>query len=301
MISYRHILSSLSAAALIFLLSATSCTRIAPGHNGTVPISFDLLPLSKTIVESAADMTEFAVWGQHTSTDASTVSTIFNATCIYNDFGWTYDSPRYWTEGSYSFYALHPYKQAINTTCTTDGLTIDFKSPEADIDLMIADADRTYTPTDPTTAAAVPLTFEHLLARVIIEVRTEADNLSVSSLSLSGEIIDAYYDATSAQWDLGQTTGNHEADISEGGIIISSTAATVLDLLMIPQTPDDVQISVSYSTGENDPETHGVSLPSTTSWEKGRQYRYTLTLGTTDANISVEVVNWAVEDYTVEW
>ena len=80
------------------------------------------------------------------------------------------------------------------------------------------------------------------------------------------------------------------------------------DLLLIPQTPGDdangldpITITATYSVGGAAPETKELTLPADPAWQPGRHYRYTLTLGTTDVTLNIDVADWTTQDYTVEW
>ena len=73
---------------------------------------------------------------------------------------------------------------------------------------------------------------------------------------------------------------------------------TVLELLLIPQTPGDgtnghdpINIEVSY-TLNGQSETKTVNLPSTPAWEPGRHYRYTLTVGSADVTLNIDITDW---------
>ena len=298
-------LHHIPAALILPLLLAVSCTKHSPEQDRSA-IAFAPAPHTKSIVEDPEDIQSFAVWGYFTPEGNTASEEIFSCTKVYrpdDGFGnWTYDSPRYWTEGSYRFYAVHPDTTAVKAECTDDtGLTIDFSSPAADIDLMTAAATRTYSATDPASVDAVPLDFGHLLARVSVVAETGAEDAVVNSLTLSGIVLDGRYDAGNADapWTLGTALAMIDADISDEGLLLSTEEANSLlpNLLLIPQTPGSVE--VTYTIGDAEPETKTLSLPSDLVWQSGRHYCYTLTIGSADVLLSVEMVLWTERDYTV--
>lgn len=301
-------LHHIPAALILPLLLAVSCTKHSPEQDRSA-IAFAPAPHTKSIVEDPEDIHSFAVWGYFTPEGNTASEKIFSCTKVYrppdDGFGnWTYDSPRYWTEGFYRFYAVHPFPDttAVTAACTDGtGLTIDFSSPAADIDLMTAAATRTYSATDPASADAVPLDFGHLLARVSVVAETGAEDAVVNSLILSGIVLDGSYDAGNADapWTLGTAQAMIDADISDEGLLLSTEEANSLlpNLLLIPQTPGSVE--VTYTIGDAEPETKTLSLPSDPVWQSGRHYCYTLTIGSADVLLSVEMVLWTERDYTV--
>lgn len=300
-------LHHIPAALILPLLLAVSCTKHSPEQDRSA-IAFAPAPHTKSIVKAPAEMQPFAVWGYFTPKGNTASEEIFSRTKVYrpdDGFGdWTYDSPRYWTEGSYRFYAVHPFPDAtaVKAACTDGtGLTVDFSSPAADIDLMTAAATPTYSAAYPASADAVPLDFGHLLARVSVVAETGAEDAVVNSLTLSGIVLDGSYDAGNADapWTLGTALAMIDADISDEGLLLSTKEANSLlpNLLLIPQTPGSVE--VTYTIGDAEPETKTLSLPSDPVWQSGRHYCYTLTIGSADVLLSVEMVQWTERDYTV--
>lgn len=209
-------------------------------------------------------------------------------------------------------------------SASPEGVYIDYYySPAASHDLMTASADRNYPSGG---SGEVAFTFEHLLARVSIAVQTGASGLYVQSLEFSGMSILGAYNHTDAYAGRWQTltsaslppsfpaseplTGTFRADLT--GVTFPLTpndpVTLIPDLLLIPQTPGNAAagespstLTVTYRIGQGDWETRSADIPSTTAWESGHHYRYTLTLGTADVGLEVEVANWTVKDYTVEY
>ena len=299
-----------TAAALTLLLPAlTACTivsRTVPAADE--PITFDsFLPdVTKAgVVESAGDMTEFAVWGWHTAADATGAdqTAIFDEEKVYRDLpgsSWTYDVPRFWVEGSYDFYALHPYPftkdddSGVTARVTADGITsITLNSPNADIDLMTATATRDYPDEGD---GAVAFTFDHLLSRVSFVAATGSDNIIVNNLTLSGIAFSGTY--ASSGWVLDETSSISAVS----GIAVSTSGTTdLLDMLLIPQTISaECILTLGYSAdGQKVEKT--LIIPASPEWVAGKSYVYTLRLHYTDATLTVSVEPWVVEDIAVQW
>ena len=297
----RHTLLRTAAALTLLLPALTACTIVSQRESGPdEPITFaSFLPdVTKAgVVESEANMTEFAVWGWHTAADATGAdqTAIFDREKVYRDLPgspWTYDVPRFWVEGSYDFYALYPFTEAdgsgVTVTCTADGITsITLNSPKADIDLMTATATREYDPADPTTASAVAFTFEHLLVKISIVVRTEGlgtGTVSLMNLLLTGPELTATYYPQSGWSDLPEvpedesTLIDYKPDDPSGVVLTDKGVIIVEDRLLIPtDQPSAYSVVINYMDGSSQ-KTSTAELPSIPIWQPGESYIYTLTI-----------------------
>lgn len=320
------------------LPAVTSCDKVPAGEQpGDTPIAFNSAVSTKAPVESENNMTEFtefAVWAAYYSNDVL-VSEPFVNTRVYKatDGTWTYDDIKYWQEGDWHFEAFYPLpstlhvekpvhekKDALDVSFTApkgegtewEGLTVNYYyGPTASRDLMTAEYTRTYTATDPD-ASAVDLSFNHLLSRVTISVKTSSSNVSLTALTFSGMGVLGEYNGAenSGKWRLltsipelsNVPAGSFSADPSKitSPLPSDGTPVDVLsDLLLIPQTPGDgtndldpINIVVSYTLNGGQPETKTVNLPSTPAWEPGRHYRYTLTVGSADVTLNIDITDW---------
>ena len=321
----RHTLLRTAAALTLLLPALTACTIVSQRESGPdEPITFaSFLPdVTKAgVVESEAAMNEFAVWGWHTAADATGAdqTAIFDREKVYRDgtvpgSPWTYDVPRFWVEGSYDFYALHPDPftkddgSGVTATCTADGITsIALNSPNADIDLMTATATRNY-PGDGD--GAVAFTFDHLLSRVSIQAEAGADNIDIISLTLSNIALDGTYDpaAASDHWTCGTADGSILAEIPQSGLPLNSETATgIADWLFIPQTlsvsPGTPASATVVYTISGVPETKYITLPQEPIWAAGKHYKYVLYLGMTDVTLNIYITPWDASGTTneVKW
>lgn len=327
------------------LPAVTSCDKVPAGEQpGDSPIAFNSAVSTKAPVEpveSEDDMTEFAVWAAYYIND-DLVSEPFVNTRVYKatDGTWTYDDIKYWQEGKWHFEAFYPLPSDLQATkpvqgkdaleviftapkgegAVLEGLTVNYYyGPTASHDLMTAEYTRTYTATTPD-ASAVDLSFNHLLSRVTISVKTSSSNVSLTDLTFSDMSVLGEYNGVenSGKWRLltsiqelsNVPPGSFSADLSKitSPLPSDGTPVDVLsDLLLIPQTPGDgtnghapINIKVSY-TLNGQSKTKTVSLPSTPAWEPGRHYRYTLAVGSADVTLNINVVSWDEENYNVSW
>lgn len=321
--------------ALLFasgLPAVTSCDKVPAGEQpGDTPIAFNSAVSTKAPVESEDDMTEFAVWAAYYDSDGMTEPFVNTKVYKATDGTWTYDDIKYWQEGDWHFEAFYPMpstlhvekpvheQDALKVTFTApkeegavlEGLTIDYYyGPTASHDLMTAEHTRKYTATNPD-ASAVALTFNHLLSRVTISVKTSSSNVSLTALTFSGMSVLGEYNGAenSGKWRLltelkelsDVPPGSFSADLSKitSPLPSDGTPVDVLsDLLLIPQTPGDgtnghdpINIEVSY-TLNGQSETKTVNLPSTPAWEPGRHYRYTLSVGSADVTLNIDITDW---------
>ena len=255
----------------------------------------------------------------------------------YNDV-WVYDDLQMWQEGDWHFEAFYPLPSELRKTKPVlnedalevnftaahsgsqtglEGLTINYYyGPNASYDLMTAEADRSYPAEG---GNAVQFTFSHLLSRVSIAVKTTTDDVTLNSLTFAGMSVLGAYNTVghSGQWqlltdfkELSNVPAGSFSDLNDdipSPLHSDGTSVDVLsDLLLIPQTPGDgttghapITLEVTYAIGDAAPETKTIALPSSTPWEPGHHYRYTLKLAMADVTLSVDMVPWDERDYTV--
>lgn len=323
------------------LPAVTSCDKVPAGEQpGDTPIAFNSAVSTKAPVESENAMTEFAVWAYYVN-DGSMTEPFFNTEVYKTDGTWTYDGLKYWQEGNWHFEAFYPLpsdlqaikpvqgKDALEVIFTApkgegavlEGLTINYYyGPTASHDLMTAEHTRTYTATNPD-ASAVDLRFNHLLSQVTISVKTSSSNVSLTALTFSGMSVLGEYNGVgnSGKWRLltripylsNVLAGSFSADPSKitSPLPSNGTPVEVLsDLLLIPQTPggsadsqNPIKIDITYKMAEGQEQSHSIYLPSDTSWDPGRHYHYTLSIGSAKVTLKVNVVDWDERNFSVEF
>ena len=314
-----------------------SCDKVPVGEQpGDTPIAFNSAVSTKAPVESEDDMTEFAVWAAYNDMSGDPASMVMDGIRVYRSTPsgneWTYDDIKLWRDGRWEFRALYPNPQSLNqdgnnileADCyvqkteeqSEKGVYIQYyDGSAADIDLMLAEDSRQYPDGG---AGAVQFTFSHILSKVSLAVKSEGNaEITVTDLKFSGMVVYGRYnynDGSSEEWQdrwriIPQTVeGDSMVDVPEGEFSLTQSVSidigqteTVLELLLIPQTPEGITVNLTYMVGTNIPESRTVSIPSEPVWEPGHQYLYTLSIGTTDMTVSVDVVNWDEKNYTVEW
>ena len=318
-----HIQATAAAAALL-LPALTACTIVThTEQTPDEPIAFaSFIPDgTKAVVENASDMDNaFAVWGYRTPEGgtAADVQTVFDGVEVFRDntgSPWTYEIPRFWVEGHYEFYALHPYpdgtdisKPAADAEVTASyiagqGISIVLNSPKADIDLMTATASRDYSAADPD-ASDIAFSFDHLLSRVSINAEAGAGDVKITSLTFSGMFDGGKY--TDGRWDF---TG-HDADgsfsLPEGGtvqIVPGEPVPVLPDLLLIPQTPGSgctIALTCTLDGTEQEPVT--LPIPSDPAWSAGQHYVYTVKLNDVqDVTLNINVLDWEEDNYSMNF
>ena len=325
------------------LPAVTSCDKIPAGEQpGDTPIAFNSAVSTKVPVESENDIDEFAVWAAYYSDGILDDEPFENTTVAKTADGiWTYDNLKYWQEGDWHFEAFYPLpsdlqatepvqgEDALNVTFTApkeegavlEGLTVNYYyGPTASHDLMTAEHTRTYKATNPD-ASAVDLSFNHLLSRVTISVKTNSSNVSLTALTFSGmSVLGAYNTAGNpGNWRLltsipelsNVPPGSFSADPSKlpSPLPSNGTPVDVLsDLLLIPQTPggsadsqNPIKIDITYKMAKGQEQSHSIYLPSDTSWDPGRHYHYTLSIGSAKVTLKVNVVDWDERNFSVEF
>ena len=130
-----------------------------------------------TRLAATADATSFSAgdaFGLFAYHNASATPDFMNNQRVtFDGTSWTYSPTKYWprTDGDrLSFYAYYPWRESVDgdtvkaSSSTDNRLTIDYCCPNANIDLMASDKEENQTLT--TNKGQVPLSFQHLLARV---------------------------------------------------------------------------------------------------------------------------------------
>ncbi len=203
-----------------------------------------------------------------------------------------------------------------------EGLTVNYYyGPNASLDLMTAEHTRTYMVTEPSASAPVDFKFNHLLSRVTISVKTSSSNVSLTALTFSGmSVLGEYNSAKNPEkWHLltsipelsSVPAGSFSADPPKitSPLPSNGTPVEVLsDLLLIPQTPggsadsqNPIKIDITYKMAEGQEQSHSIYLPSDTSWDPGRHYHYTLSIGSAKVTLKVNVVDWDERNFSVEF
>ena len=194
---------------------------------------------------------------------------------------WALETPEYWLpDTDYYFKAFYPselYAGTLKVANTNENqdFTIEGYDITKQEDIMVASATASVEAGAPAPASGsvVPLEFEHLLANVVVKVKSEIPNVTVSNVSFEGVAQSGKYEKNI--WTAGQTvsfgkqyTGDplvkdaeNYVDVTNGGILV------------IPETINGSQkmyITTSHKVYDF------ILQPIT--WESGMLYTYTLTI-----------------------
>ena len=339
--SLRILLNAAAALSLLVSTSSCIKVTPDSGDQAEHYIGFTSSVGTKAPVESAANMDEFAVWAAYTAAGEEPEVPmkevrVYRAT---DNDAWVYDDLQMWREGDWHFEAFYPLPSELHKTepvlnedalevnftavhsgsqTGLEGLTVNYYyGPTASYDLMTAEADRSYPAEG---GNAVQFTFSHLLSRVSIAVKTTTGDVTLSSLTFAGMSVLGAYNTFGhpGQWqlltdfkDLSNVQPGSFSDLNDNipsPLPSDGTSVDVLsDLLLIPQTPGTAQVKVTYTigadgSGAGTSETKSLPLPADPAWQPGRHYRYTLTLGTADVTLNIDVVDWEpAEDNNITW
>ena len=301
-----------------FSLMMISCTSTILEKSDTiekVPISFSVPQIvTRAAVNNVNDLSDFRVWGwRRVSIDATEYFSVFDGEKVTKDSGWNYEGGiRYWNKGEfYNFYAVHPVYDDVNIDNLGNITINNFNSSvigENAVDLMIAARQNMDTPQN------IDLKFSHELAKVNIIVKSEGSDITIKSISL----INAGYlgNFSNGTWSI--TSKSREGDpatFSKSDIQLNSVATEVNvfgDMLLLPlsETDFDSKIKIEYSYLYNEqsydsgPKEISLKTATVISWDKGGNYKYTITIPrfTEELKLEVSVLPWnKVDDAYLEW
>lgn len=195
---------------------------------------------------------------------------------------WGYEGLEYWIPGAtYWFKAFYPTMPSAGTltvdnTSSTQSFTIaDFDISQQE-DIMVATAkcsvaDGAKFPT--TGSSVVDLDFQHLLACVVIELKSEIANVTVSEISLEDIAQTGNY--SNGIWTSEQTVTINKQYSGEALVKDAKDFVDVTDggFLVIPEAIGGRQKMIIRTSHKN----YEVVIPVIT-WELGKKYTYTLTI-----------------------
>lgn len=213
-------------------------------------------------------------------------STSFAKDVVYNATYdvWAFESPEYWIPNTdYYFKAFYPAQLTADTleVANTDK-NQDFTIKGYDIteqeDIMVASAKASVEAgaSAPTNGSVVPLNFQHLLANVIVKIKTEV-NVTINNVSLKYVPVNGSY--TNGLWSYSSqgniekvgldktlsSSSNEYHDVTDGGFLVFPSSVSGTSLFI--RTSD---------------KTYELPLQAPGSWVAGNRYTYTLTIKQND-------------------
>lgn len=329
------------AAALFLTIFMSSCTKVITDSRTETGqyIEFSTTVGTKAPVESADQISEFAVWASFMPAGNDIQEVPMNGITVYRDrYGmWTYDELKKWQAGEWHFSAFYPLPSSFTSGVSDDVINIAFNSqnvqagldglainyyycPAASHDIMTAMDDRIYSMAAPD-SSPVHLSFSHLLSRISIAVRSDTGEISLKSLRFEGMGILGDYNTTAEnkdKWRLQSeipglpgvvSTGKFEAATSTlpDPLPAGESIPAIQDLMLIPQTVNspsgssEVLIYVEYVIGNGNISRESVISVPSIEWKSGRHYNYTVKVNTADVSLNLNVVDWDERNFSVEF
>lgn len=309
--------------ALALLLTAgitASCADdLTDGSTTGTPIAFDAPRATET--RAAVEGTSFPrgssfrVWGGRA--DYTNGLEFDGETVTESGGAWNYSGyPRYWSEGStYHFHALYP-ADVQNATYSNGTITINnfdcSATGEDAVDLMTASrTDITY-PQGGEAPGPVGFVFGHLLARVKFTVKSEGDEVTITSAKVHG----INYKGTCARTETGSnwsdltncTESNSPFQKENISLTTDALSADLFGDLLLPPHANlsTAMLSLQYQYADKT-ETKTANLPlgsgTVNAWTANTSYNYSVIIpkDAVDVTLKVTVNNWTPKDVTVEW
>ena len=194
---------------------------------------------------------------------------------------WSFETPEYWIPNTnYWFKAVYPGgignvdNDSSEQTFTISDLDI---SKQQDVMVATATASVAENATAPTSGSVVNLTFEHLLANVVIKALSEINTpISVERIELRDISVGADYNGRS--WNSSTPKGTY--GINSNMQLTKATSDTDFKditnggLLVIPEQINGTQklyVKTSFKEYE-------IAFPTIYSWNSGQRYTYTLVI-----------------------
>lgn len=302
-VTLRTIAGLLSSAVLV------SCSNVSDDPDiSQASIEFGTT-VSRATVGSKDDLSSFSVWGGYDEKN-----NLFKKTTVYNNG--TYEGgTRYWVPNkTFNFYAVHPVLDNANVEDNGNIIieNFDCSATGADaVDLMTATAQRvTHNPIGLDDTKAVPLTFNHELAKVNIIVTSEGDAVNITNAKVYG--ISHIGTLKNKQWTVGDSSTEGEPSFS-GSLNIPEADTQPHELfggslLLIPTSDEKLANAIlsfdyQYEDGTSKSAKIDLKRDPIQKWMAGSQYKYTITIprNSVDITVTVEVLPWTDKDYTVTW
>lgn len=296
------------------LFSACSTTVIDKPDTGNA-IKFVSTTTRAAIENDFPGGSSFSVWGWYINSKGARNDVFTKTPVTKNGNEWGYEGTQFWIQdNTYNFYAIYPVGAG---TVEQDG-TIKVENfdcsgiGEKAVDLMTAKN----TGLSGSSSSTVHLQFKHELSRVNVKVKAENTSVTVNGLKIYG-ISDVgtlkkdYNDNNySSSWSLNEaiTADNTRFTVS-APFKLNETDGwernAFGDMLLIPQSLGNAKLYISYRyDGATTDRTSTINLntATTTGWEAGMSYNYSITInGLSDISITVSVNPWEEENTSVSW
>lgn len=297
------------------LFSACSTTVIDKPDTGNA-IKFVSTTTRAAIENDFPDGSSFSVWGWYINSEGDRNDVFTETPVTKNGNEWGYEGTQFWIQdNTYNFYAIYPV--GARTVEQQDG-TIKVENfdcsgiGEKAVDLMTAKN----TGLSGSSSSTVHLQFKHELSRVNVKVKAENTSVTVNGLKIYGisdvgTLTKNYNDNNdNSLWSLNEaiTAENTPFVVSDDFVLGESEVwerNAFGDMLLIPQSLGNAKLYISYKyAGDTADRTSTINLKTatTTGWEAGTSYNYSITInGLSNISITVSVNPWEEENTSVSW
>lgn len=269
--------------AILAVVALASCHQEDAPQGVKYPILF-----GNTDTRAVADLDDLKDSGfkVYAYVQGNAGSTSFAKDVVYNTANsvWAFESPEYWIPGcEYSFKAFYPPVSSAGTlnivnTDEDQNFTIKNFDITKQEDIMVASATESVEAgaSAPANGSVVKLTFQHLLACVVVKIKAEV-NVTINNVSLKYVPVNGSY--ADGLWSY-SSQGNIEKDgLNESLSSSSNEYHDVTDggFLVFPCGVNGTELYIKTSD-----KTYELPLTAPTSWVAGNRYSYTLTIKQND-------------------
>lgn len=267
-------------------LSLVLCTGMQSCHNEKISSGYPILFRCADVTRAEATIKDLQDNGFNVNAYFTANGSKFDFTksLSYDDVSgiWGYDDIEYWLPGAtYYFKALYPTNAGtIDNKTSAQSLTISNFDVTSQTDLLVAETEAIVVDASigsPTGGSVVNLTFQHLLANVVIKALSEINTpISVERIELRDISVGADYNGRS--WNSSTPKGTY--GINSNMQLTKATSDTDFKditnggLLVIPEQINGTQklyVKTSFKEYE-------IAFPTIYSWNSGQRYTYTLVI-----------------------
>lgn len=289
------------------LLIGVSCNKDIPGGSaGKYPILFRSMEETRaqaTVTTMQGDANGFNVYAFFTTPTATGLS--FTKNVKYANAAWTYEHDNqgleYWIPGAkYWFKAVYPATINHDVDCANSDLKLTISNFDVrnQDDILVAETgelDVDNTLGAPATGSIVNLQFKHLLANVVVKMKSQKEGVTVHKITLGDVDTNCTYDGNdwkgngnfteliyNPEQSITLTKGDDYEDVTGGGFLVVPASA------------------MKTLTIETNIKTYNLTIPSGT-WEIGTRYTYTIEIKQDDivfVDGAPYVENWDSENAT---
>ena len=258
-------------------LSLVLCTGMQSCHNEKISSGYPILFRCADVTRAEATITDL----QDNGFDVNAFFTAngskfdFTKSLSYDNVSgiWGYNDIEYWLPGAtYYFKALYPTDAGtIDNSTSAQSLTISNFDVTSQTDLLVAqtgaiDVDASIG--SPTGGSVVYLQFKHLLANVMIKIKSQIDGVTITSVKLGNLDTNSTYNGST--WLIsGNTTYvdyTEPTTLTKGADLVDVTGG---GFLVIPANSNGKTLTIEAN------KTYNLTIPNG-DWEIGKRYTYTI-------------------------